>query len=531
MTDIKEKIVIGIDIGTHSSCVSFFRNDVAEIFANENGNRTTPSVVAYLPNGEIIIGDEASGQMARNTANTIYDSKRLIGRSFADSSADIKRWPFTVVDIEERPHYLVQHDNKQKQITPEAITSIVLRKLKEIAETGIHKKVTHAVITVPAHYSDDQRKIIKGAAANVGLTVQRFITEPVAVVLGKLGNASGSSVTSPSLSSSSSDIKAESTASKNILVFDLGGGGLSVAIVRVHQDLLELSSHVFDPSLGGENFDDLLVEYFATDFKRRFKRELKDNARALARVRVASERAKKNLSTMAQTTIDLDGLYEGMDFNSAITRARFEDIAYSVIRSCLVPITSCLSKANMTKDQITEIIMAGGGSRIPAIQKLVSDYFNGKEIKQLTNPEEAAVEGAAVEGYHLRAHSSDHHSKQAHPRTIEVQAAPNTIGISGFDGKMQVMISKNTLLPAKKKIQCSTSVDDQSSLFVQVYEGEHSLASENKLIARYEIAGIKNAPKGTPKITISFSLDTSGTLNITAEDKASGVSSKLEIKH
>lgn len=515
-TPQQERIVIGIDIGTHSSCVSCYRNDVAEIFANENGNRTTPSVVAYLQTGEVIIGDEANNQMARNTANTIYDAKRIFGRKFSESQAEIKRWPFTVVEMEDRPHYLVNHDNKQKQIAPDVITSIVLRKLKEIAENGVNKKVTHAVMTVPAHFTEDQRRILKTSASNVGLTVHRFITEPVAVVLGRMHAEGAFSQPSPD----------KGGILKNVLVFDLGGGGLSVGIVSVHNELLELKGHVFDPSLGGENFDDLLVEYFAADFKRKFRKELSTNARALARVRVAAERAKKNLSTMPQTSIDLDGLYEGMDFNSAITRARFEDIAYNVIRSCLKPISSCLEKANMTKEQITDIILAGGGSRIPAIQNLVSQFFDGKGIKQLTNPEEAAVEGAAVEGYHLRAHPSDH-SQPA----IQIKAAPKQIGIEGADGSFQVIIPKNTLLPTKKKIQCSTSSDNQSSVFIQVYEGDHSIAKDNTLIARFAVEGITQATKGTPLISIYFSLDTSGNLQITAEDKASGISEKLEINH
>jgi heat shock protein 1/8 len=506
---------VGIDIGTHASCVAIFKNEKPDVIANENGNRTTPSVVAYMQTGEIIAGDEANNQMARNTANTIYDTKKILGKKFSqdDVQDEIKTLPFQMrAKSGDQPVYVVNHEGKEKEVTSEEITAHIIAKMKAIAETGTGKKVTKAVFAVPPWFTNDQRTALKNSALRQGVTPQRIISEPIAVVIAYLNQE---------------DQKEYKKITQNILVFDLGGGGLNVAVVCVHHDLMELKAFKHEPKLGGEGFDEVLIKHFEADFKRKFRgADLSTNKRAVARLRVASERVKMNLSTMQQAAVELDGLYEGMDFNSNITRARFEDLAYDLTKGCVAPIAKCLEEAKMEKKDIHKVLMVGGGSRIPAVQTVVSQFFDGKGLVKFTNPEECVAMGACIESEILEGNLAN--PKTDYPHVVH--AAPYSLGIETFDGQMAVLIHKNSILPIRKAIEFSTSEDNQQAVFLQVYEGEDPIAKNNNLLGKIAIKGIEPAPKGTPQIKVNFTLNVDGILEIVAEEKSSGNSQKLSIQ-
>lgn len=514
---------VGIDFGTHASSVALFKNNQPEIIANENGNRSTPSVVAYLGTGEIIAGEEANNQMARNVANTIYDAKKIIGQKFSNEEvqAEIKTLPFQVKSKgEDTPAYAVTFDGKDKECPPEEIAGKIIEKMRSIAEAGTGKKVTKAVLAVPSHWDEDQRQALKTAALRSGITAQRLLLEPVAVVIAHLHQEHSANTHSVK------EDKDAAKVTKNILVFDLGGGGLNVGIVVCQHDLLELRAHARDHKLGGEGFDNVLVQHFEADFKRKFRgQEIKNNARAMARLRVAAERAKKNLSTMSQASVELDGLYDGMDFNSNITRARFEDLAYDMVRACLSPINKCLEDSKLSKKDITQVLMVGGGSRIPAVVNVVSQFFDGVAIVKFTNPEECVAMGACIEAEILDGAVA--HAKTDYPHSVA--SAPHSLGVETADGKMAVLIAKNSVIPTRKVIEFSTSVDNQSAVFLQVYEGEDAVAKNNTLLGKIMV-GVEPAKQGVPQIKVTFTVSADGVLDIYAEDKNSGKSEKLVLQ-
>lgn len=518
---------IGIDLGTTYSCVGIFRDDRIEIIANDQGNRTTPSFVAFTDT-ERLIGDAAKNQVAMNPQNTVFDAKRLIGRKFADAEvqADMKHFPFKVIDKGGKPVIQVEFKGEEKQFTPEEISSMVLTKMRETAESYLGGTVNNAVVTVPAYFNDSQRQATKDAGLIAGLNVLRIINEPTAAAI-----AYGL------------DKKAEGE--RNVLIFDLGGGTFDVSLLTIEEGIFEVKSTAGDTHLGGEDFDNRLVNHFVSEFKRKHKKgthephsnsdhdcshtncftDLSTNARALRRLRTACERAKRTLSSSAQTSIEIDSLYEGIDFYTSITRARFEELCQDLFRSTMEPVERVLRDAKIDKSSVHEIVLVGGSTRIPRIQKLVSDFFNGKEPNKSINPDEAVAYGAAVQAAIL---SGDTSSKSTN-EILLLDVAPLSLGIETAGGVMTPLIKRNTTIPTKKSETFSTFSDNQPGVLIQVYEGERARTKDNNLLGKFELSGIPPAPRGVPQIEVTFDLDANGIMNVSAIEKGTGKSNKIVI--
>ncbi|CAJ2511070.1 Uu.00g066950.m01.CDS01 [Anthostomella pinea] len=488
---------VGIDLGTTYSCVGVYRDDRIEIIANDQGNRTTPSFVAFTDT-ERLIGDAAKNQVAMNPANTVFDAKRLIGRKFADAEvqADMKHFPFKVIDKSSKPVIEVEYKGETKTFTPEEISSMVLIKMRETAEAYLGGNVTNAVITVPAYFNDSQRQATKDAGLISGLNVLRIINEPTAAAI-----AYGL------------DKKIEGE--RNVLIFDLGGGTFDVSLLTIEEGIFEVKSTAGDTHLGGEDFDNRLVNHF----------DLSSNARALRRLRTACERAKRTLSSSAQTSIEIDSLFEGVDFYTSITRARFEELCQDLFRSTIQPVDRVLTDAKIDKSQVHEIVLVGGSTRIPRVQKLITDYFNGKEPNKSINPDEAVAYGAAVQAAIL---SGDTSSKSTN-EILLLDVAPLSLGIETAGGMMTKLIPRNTTIPTKKSEVFSTFSDNQPGVLIQVYEGERQRTKDNNLMGKFELTGIPPAPRGVPQIEVTFDLDANGIMNVSAVEKGTGKSNKIVI--
>ncbi|KAL2007616.1 hypothetical protein VTN00DRAFT_7598 [Thermoascus crustaceus] len=497
---------IGIDLGTTYSCVGVFRDDRIEIIANDQGNRTTPSFVAFTDT-ERLIGDAAKNQVAMNPSNTVFDAKRLIGRKFTDSEvqADMKHFPFKVVEKNGKPIIEVQFKGETKQFTPEEISSMVLTKMRETAESYLGGTVNNAVITVPAYFNDSQRQATKDAGLIAGLNVLRIINEPTAAAI-----AYGL------------DKKAEGE--RNVLIFDLGGGTFDVSLLTIEEGIFEVKSTAGDTHLGGEDFDNRLVNHFVNEFKRKHKKDLTTNARALRRLRTACERAKRTLSSSAQTSIEIDSLFEGIDFYTSITRARFEELCQDLFRSTMEPVERVLRDAKIDKASVHEIVLVGGSTRIPKIQRLVGDFFN-KEPNKSINPDEAVAYGAAVQAAIL---SGDTSSKSTN-EILLLDVAPLSVGIETAGGVMTPLIKRNTTIPTKKSETFSTYSDNQPGVLIQVYEGERARTKDNNLLGKFELTGIPPAPRGVPQIEVTFDVDANGIMNVSAVEKGTGKSNKIVI--
>ncbi|KAJ0370800.1 hypothetical protein COL154_001179 [Colletotrichum chrysophilum] len=504
---------IGIDLGTTyryfflSPFLILIANDKIEIIANDQGNRTTPSYVAFNDT-ERLIGDAAKNQVAMNPHNTVFDAKRLIGRKFNDSEvqADMKHFPFKVVDKNSKPVIEVEFKGETKTFTPEEISAMVLTKMRETAEAYLGGQVTNAVITVPAYFNDSQRQATKDAGLIAGLNVLRIINEPTAAAI-----AYGL------------DKKAEGE--RNVLIFDLGGGTFDVSLLTIEEGIFEVKSTAGDTHLGGEDFDNRLVNHFVNEFKRKHKKDLSSNARALRRLRTACERAKRTLSSSAQTSIEIDSLFEGIDFYTSITRARFEELCQDLFRSTIQPVDRVLSDAKIDKSLVHEIVLVGGSTRIPRIQKLISDYFNGKEPNKSINPDEAVAYGAAVQAAIL---SGDTSSKSTN-EILLLDVAPLSLGIETAGGMMTKLIPRNTTIPTKKSEVFSTFSDNQPGVLIQVYEGERQRTKDNNLLGKFELTGIPPAPRGVPQIEVTFDVDANGIMNVSAVEKGTGKSNKIVI--
>ncbi|KAH9402863.1 Heat shock 70 kDa protein 1A [Tyrophagus putrescentiae] len=500
---------IGIDLGTTYSCVGVFQHGRVEIIANDQGNRVTPSMVAFTDT-ERLIGDAAKTQVASNPANTVFDAKRLIGRRFEDTLVreGTKHWPFKVVsDAGGKPMIEVEYKGETKLFAPEEISSMVLAKMKETAEAYLNAPVTKAVITVPANFSNAQRQATKDAGAIAGLEVLRIISEPTAAAI-----AYGLD-------------KKHEQGEKNVLIFDLGGGTFDVSVLTITAGIFEVKSTSGNTHLGGEDFDSRLVDHFAQQFNRVNNRDMTTNRRALRRLRTVCEQAKRTLSAATWATVEVDALFEGIDFSAKITRARFEELCSDLFASTLEPVGRALADAKLEKSQIQEIILVGGSTRIPKVQKLLQDFFNGKELNRSINPDEAVAYGAAVQAAILGGGGSDGDaSSSSSPLELTdillVDVTPLSLGITVKGDLMANIIPRNSAIPVRMTKPFATCFDNQTAICIKVLEGERAQMKDNHLLGEFRVEGIPRAPRKEGKVDVTFFLDANGLLEVTATVKS-----------
>ncbi|KAI4352359.1 hypothetical protein L6164_006620 [Bauhinia variegata] len=496
MARIDKGPAVGIDLGTTYSCVGAWKNNGVEIIINELGQRTTPSFVAFK-DSKWLIGDAAKNQAAMNSTNTIFDAKRLIGRRFSDPivQADVEGWPFKVIaSADDKPKIVVTCGNEKKQFYAEEISSMVLIKMREIAEAKLGKIVKNAVVTVPAYFNDSQRQATKDAGTIAGLNILRIINEPTAAAI-----AYGL------------DKKDIFDGERNVFIFDLGGGTFDVSLLKINGDTFKVLATNGDTHLGGEDFDSKLVNHFVREFRRKYNRDISGNARALRRLRTACERAKRELSSVDETAIQIDSLYNGIDFVTTITRARFEELNMELFMKCMEPVEMCLSDAKVDKNSVHDVVIVGGSTRIPKIQQLLQDFFDGKELCKSINPDEAVAFGAAVLAAKLTCQGNEEVKNMS-----LLDVTPLSLGTDIEGDIMSVVIPRNTTVPSKREKIYFTTCDDQTEMSIPVFEGERKVASANNLLGDFTLSGVTPAPRHVSKVKVAFDIDANGILKVSA---------------